>query len=160
VHPPSPPSRQSSATSDAAPAFAGYSGTPLAKKLGIKAGHTLLLAGAPPGWEIPDLPPGVVIRRRPPRDGDLRADIVLAFYHRAADFRSRGPAMARRLLPTASLWAAWPRRAGGHVSDLTEQLLRDVLLPLGFVDVKVAALDDDWSGLKFVWRRAGRLPPA
>ena len=64
--------------------------------------------------------------------------------------------MARRLAPAASLWLAWPRRAGGHHSDLTDQLLRDVLLPFGLVDVKVAALDHDWSGLKFVWRRQRR----
>ena len=56
----------------------------------------------------------------------------------------------------SSLWVAWPRRAGGHQSDLTDQVLREVLLPVGVVDVKVAALDGDWSGLKFVWRRANR----
>lgn len=146
---PSPPSPAASA---------GYSGTPLAAKLGIKAGHTLLLAGAPADWEVPDLPGGVAVRRRAPRSGGLRADVVLAFYQEATAFRVRAPGLAGRLADASSLWVAWPRRAGGHVSDLTDQLLREVLLPLGLVDVKVAALDHDWSGLKFVWRR--QRPPA
>jgi hypothetical protein len=131
----------------------------MAKKLDIKAGLTLLLAGAPPGWEVPDLPDGVSVRRRPASSGPLAADVVVAFFETAAGFRQRCPAMGRRLARTSSLWVAWPRRAGGHVSDLTDQILRDVLLPLGLVDVKVAALDPDWSGLKFVWRRNGPAAP-
>jgi hypothetical protein len=143
------------------PATAGYSGTPLAKKLGIKAGSTLLLAGAAATWEVPDLPDDVTVRRRVAASGQLRADVVLAFFGTAQRFRERAPGIARRLAPGSSLWVARPRRAGGHVTDLGEQELRDVLLPLGLVDVKVAALDTDWSGLKFVWRRtAGTSRPA
>ena len=66
------------------------------------------------------------------------------------------PALAERIRPTGALWIAWPRKAAGHVSDVTENLLREVGLPLGIVDVKVAAIDTDWSGLKFVWRRENR----
>jgi hypothetical protein len=137
---------------------AGYSGTPLAKKLGIKEGHSLLLLGAPAGWHVPDLPSGVDVRRRSgsPRQEDLGAEIVIAFYATAARLGRAGPGIARRLGIQSALWVAWPRRAGGHESDLTDQLLRDVLLPVGVVDVKVAALDQDWSGLKFVWRREHR----
>lgn len=137
---------------------AGYSGTPLAKKLGLKEGHKLLLVGAPTGWYVPDLPDEVEIRNRANtlRAGDLQADVVIAFFTAAAGLVRRGPGIARQLSPTSALWVAWPRRAGGHQSDVTEHLLRDLLLPVGVVDVKVAALDQDWSGLKFVWRRENR----
>jgi hypothetical protein len=69
--------------------------------------------------------------------------------------------LARRIFPAGGLWLAWPRRAGGHDSDITENGLRDVALPLGIVDNKVAAIDEDWSGLRVVWRvehRAGPVP--
>jgi len=137
---------------------AGYSGTPLAKKLGIREGHKLLLLGAPAGWHVPGLPDGVEVRNRvgTPRSGDLTADVAIAFFTAAAGLVGRGPGIARQLSPASALWVAWPRRAGGHQSDVTEQLIRDLLLPLGVVDMKVAALDADWSGLKFVWRRENR----
>lgn len=94
--------------------------------------------------------------------GDRRStagpDVVVAFFRSAADVEGAAPVWARSLAPGSALWAAWPRRAGGHDSDVTESLLRSALLPVGVVDVKVAALDDDWSGLKFVWRRDRTLP--
>ena len=135
-----------------APATAGYSGTPPARKLGIKAGHTLVLLGAPAGWSIPGLEPDVEIRR------DLRRapDVVLAFVRSRRELQRSSPRLVRALAADASLWVVWPRKAGGHVSDVTEQSLRDELLPTGLVDTKVAALDDDWSGLRFVWRRERR----
>lgn len=131
---------------------AGYSGTPLAKKLGLKDGHTVVLAGAPEKWAIPELHPGVKIRR------DLRgnADVVIAFVRSRSELREKAPRLVRAIAPDASLWLVWPRKAGGHVSDVTEQSLRDELLATGLVDTKVAALDDDWSGLRFVWRRDRR----
>ena len=134
---------------------AGYSGTPLARKLGIKEGHRLLLIGAPPGWSVPDLPPAVAVRRRRAPRGEP-AEVIIAFFDSAARFREAGPGLAQQLGTDSALWVAWPRRAGGQQSDLTDQLLREVLLPVGVVDVKVAALDGDWSGLKFVWRRENR----
>ena len=134
--------------------MAGYSGTPLAKKLGIKPGASLALDGAPPGWVVPDLPGGVV----PAADGEP-ADVVVAFFREAAELPVRLPALARRIFPAGSLWLAWPRKAGGHVSDITENGLRDHALPLGIVDNKVAALDDDWSGLRVVWRLERRSGP-
>ena len=128
---------------------AGYSGTPLARKLGIKEGTTLALVAAPEGWTVPDLPPGVVVRTA------LRGrfDIAVLFVRSAAELRRRADAIARSTADEAATWIAWPRKAGGHVSDVTEDLLRELLLPTGLVDVKVAALDDDWSGLKFVRRK-------
>ena len=131
---------------------AGYSTTPLARKLGIKPEHRLLLVDAPPGWEVPDLPAGVEERRarRVPRSSS--ADVVVLFVRRAAELANL-PAVGEMIFPAGAVWVAWPRKAGGHVSDVAENDLRDAALPLGLVDVKVAALDSDWSGLKLVWRK-------
>ncbi|HEX2063211.1 MAG TPA: DUF3052 domain-containing protein [Acidimicrobiales bacterium] len=135
-----------------APMPAGYSGTPLARKLGVKAGHKVSLLHAPETWTIPELEPGVRIR------GDLRGhpDVIVAFVRTETELRKWCPRLVEALTAEGSLWLVWPRKAGGHVSDVTEQSLRDELLPTGLVDTKVAALDDDWSGLRFVWRRDHR----
>ncbi len=134
----------------------GYSGTPLARKLGVKAGHVVALVGEPDQWSIPDLEPGVTVR------SGLRgtADVIVAFVRSRAELRRRVPRLVEAVGPEGSLWLAWPRKAGGHVSDVTEQSLRDELLPTGLVDTKVAALDDDWSGLRFVWRKELRASVA
>jgi hypothetical protein len=129
---------------------AGYSGTPPAKKIGVKPGHRIVLVHAPDGWAIPGLPPDVTVTAGTEPDG---ADIVLVFFRALVELVAEGPALAGALPRGAMLWVAWPRRAGGHTSDITDNDLRDVLLPTGVVDVKVAALDNDWSGLKFVWRK-------
>lgn len=132
----------------------GYSGTgtPLARKIGIKAGHRVRFRHAPDGWEVPGLPEGCDVA-----EGNLRgADIALAFYRSYGDLVAEGPGLVDGLADDAMLWIAWPRRAAGHVSDITENALRDLFLPLGVVDVKVAALGEDWSGLKFVRRRENR----
>jgi hypothetical protein len=129
---------------------AGYSGTPLAKKLGIKPGHQLALVSAPVGWAVPDLPEGVTVGTP---DG---ADVVVAFFRSFTELDTGIEELGRAVFPDGALWVAWPRRAGGHESDITENGIRDVVLPLGLVDTKVAALDDDWSGLKVVWRRERR----
>jgi hypothetical protein len=134
--------------------MAGYSGTPLAKKLGIKPGTRLALDGAPPGWSVPELPDGVVAATEAEP-----ADVVVAFFGEAAELPERLPALARRIFPAGALWLAWPRKAGGHVSDITENGLRDHALPLGIVDNKVAAIDEDWSGLRVVWRLERRSGP-
>lgn len=137
---------------------AGYSGTPIAKKLGIREGHSLLLISAPDGWEVPDLPAGVQVGRlsRVTRGRPFAADVVIAFFRSAARLRADAPRIVERLASTAALWTAWPRRAGGHESDITDNLIRELLLPAGVVDVKVAALDEDWSSLKLVWRLSQR----
>ncbi len=131
---------------------AGYSGTPLARKIGIKPGHRVHLHHRPPGWTIPDPPDTSTVA-----DGDTTgADITVAFYRSVDDLAAEAPALVHALADQAALWVGWPRRAAGHVSDITENALRDVFLPLGVVDVKVAALGDDWSGLKFVRRKENR----
>jgi hypothetical protein len=130
---------------------AGYSQTPLAKKLGIKPHTRLALDRAPAGWAVPDLPEGVT-----PAAETEPAEVVVAFFREAAELPERLPGLAQRIFPAGALWVAWPRRAGGHRSDITENGLRDHALPLGIVDIKVAAIDPDWSGLKFVWRVENR----
>lgn len=134
---------------------AGYSQTSLAKKLGLKEGSSLLLLEPPSGWIVAGTPAGTkVLRGRITSRKVEQADVVIAFFRQADQLMHDAASLAARLVPGSSLWIAWPRRAGGHVSDITDNLLRQVLLPAGVVDVKVAALDDDWSGLKFVRRKS------
>ncbi len=131
---------------------AGYSGTPLAKKIGIKPDQRVHLHHQPPDWEIPDLPNSCTVL-----DGDTAdADITVAFYGSFGDLAAEAPSLVNALADAAALWISWPRRAAGHVSDISENALREVFLPLGVVDVKVAALGADWSGLKFVRRKENR----
>jgi hypothetical protein len=126
-------------------------GTPLAKKLGIKEHQRLALLDAPEDWAVPDLPAGVEVVAEPGA-----ADVVVAFHRAAAELAARVEALGQAIFPDGMVWIAWPRKAGGHASDITENGIRDLVLPHGLVDVKVAALDDDWSGLKVVWRREKR----
>ena len=118
--------------------------TPQACKLGIKPDARVGLDGAPAGWRLTDPPPYEDAATGP-------ADVLLWFVRSAAelaDVATRGA----RIHPAGALWIAWPRRAGGHQSDLTDDVIRAAVLPFGLVDVKVAAIDADWSGLKIVWR--------
>jgi hypothetical protein len=132
----------------------GYSGTPLAKKIGIKPRHRVRLVHRPDGWRIPDLPEGCAIIGE--NDASQAADVTLAFYRSLGHLASEAPQLVDELPDQAMLWISWPRRAAGHHSDIGENDLRDHFLPLGVVDVKVAALGDDWSGLKFVRRKENR----
>ncbi|MFF4259522.1 DUF3052 family protein [Streptomyces sp. NPDC001663] len=138
--------------SGSAAAGAGYSGTPLAKKIGIKPGHRVALRHAPEAFDIPGLPDGVDLAS----DGPRGADVTVAFYRAHADLAAEAPDLVTDLADDAMLWIAWPRKAAGHVSDIAENDLRELFLPLGVVDVKVAALGEDWSGLKFVRRKENR----
>jgi hypothetical protein len=133
---------------------AGYSGTPLAKKLGIKAGDTVVLVGAPPDFEgeLEALPDDVQLRRR----AGGKPEVVLLFTTRVRDLARRFPTLARSVWPNGSLWIAWPKRASGVPTDLDENRLRDIGLPHGLVDNKVCAINNVWSGLRFVWRKENR----
>jgi hypothetical protein len=122
----------------------------LAKKLGVKDGHRLLLLHAAPGWTIDELPAEVVVSRK---KSASRADVVVAFFTHLAAMQSELDAISRLITTNGSIWLAWPRRAGGHESDLTDNGVRATALKLGLVDVKVAALDNDWSALRVVWRK-------
>lgn len=131
--------------------MAGYSPSSQARKLGIKPGLRLLLDSAPTGWRLDEDPEGVQVVT-----DAASADIVLCFVTEAAGIRDRIEAHGERIHPAGALWIAWPRKATGHVSDVDENLIRDTALTLGLVDVKVAAVSDDWSGLKLVWRVENR----
>ena len=82
--------------------------------------------------------------------------MVLAFFTAATEIGDGLPGLGKRIFPAGALWLAWPRRAAGHRSDITDNVIRELALPLGLVDVKVAAIDEDWSGLKLVWRVENR----
>ena len=136
-------------------AAAGYSGTPLWKKLGLKPGMRAQVLHADDGWSIPlDGGPAGIDWLAP--EETEPAGLVLAFFRSAADYLAELDGLGARIRPDGMLWAAWPRKAAGHVSDLDENLIRDAALDRGLVDVKVAAVDADWSGLKIVWRRENR----
>lgn len=133
---------------------AGYSGTPLATKLGIKSGMTVALLGSPPGFAdtLHGLPDDVEIRTR--AQGHL--DVIVSFHASRAHFEKRLGTMLRVLERNGGLWIAWPKKASGVATDMNENVVRDVVLPLGLVDNKVCAIDDTWSGLRVVWRRENR----
>jgi hypothetical protein len=136
------------------PAPAGYSGTPLARKLGIKADSRLAVLGAPEGFEttLGELPPGVAVRRR----AQGRCDVILAFFERGAELERRLPALKRALDYAGGLWIAWPKRASGITTDLGDRSVRAAGLAVGLVDNKVCAIDETWSGLRFVYRLRDR----
>jgi hypothetical protein len=125
--------------------MAGYSGTPLAKKLGIKSGTTLLLDGAPD-----DYPSKEATVARSISD---RVDIVHLFTTSAGELGAKLRKLRTRIRPDATVWVSWPKKSSKVPTDITEDVIREVALPLGFVDVKVCAVDDVWSGLKLVIRR-------
>jgi len=127
----------------------GYSGTPQLKKLGIKPGLRLVVVGADADWEFAE--PLEDVERVP----DGPTDVALVFVRSAAELDGLGT-WGEWIFPAGSLWIAWPRKAAGHVSDVTENAIRDGALELGMVDVKVAAIDTDWSGLKLMWRKENR----
>jgi DUF3052 family protein len=134
----------------------GYSGTPLARKLGIKEGHRVAFRGAPDGFSalVDPLPDGVEVRRR----GTL--DVVVLFTRRRAELERRFEAAKRALDPAGGLWVAWPKRSSGVETDLTEDAVREIALAGGLVDNKVCAIDETWSGLRLVFRLRDRSPTA
>jgi hypothetical protein len=125
----------------------GSSGTPLYEKLGIRSGSKVALIGAPAGV-IEDLPPGVTVSRRA---GGHR-DVIVAFFVRREDLARRIGALARMIHPDGGLWVAWPKRSSGLTTTVSDDVVREVALPLGLVDNKVCAIDTTWSGLRVVWR--------
>jgi hypothetical protein len=128
---------------------AGYSGTPLERKLGIKPASRVLLDAAPPGFALP----AAVLHRRPALG---KYDVILAFCPDLATLRRRFAPLAARLTSAGALWIAWPKQASGVRTDLTENVVRGHGLAAGLVDVKVAAIDPTWAGLRFVVRLRDR----
>jgi hypothetical protein len=133
--------------------MAGYSPAPLAQKLGIKPHSRLLLAHAPAAFGIADLPEGVVAQRRPTAGP---YDTILLFAVTQAELLRRFDTGARRLTTAGGLWVCWPKRTSGLQRDLTETEVRAIGLDSGLVDNKVCAVDDTWSGLRFVRRLPDR----
>ena len=129
--------------------MAGYSGTPLPRKLGIKPDHRSLLVEAPR-----EIASELDIRGRNSRQESL--DFVLLFVKSEANLRNNFSSLAQKLQPAGMLWVGWPKKASGVPTDLTEDVVRKVGIAAGLVDVKVCAIDETWSGLKFVYRLKDR----
>ncbi len=133
----------------------GYSGTSLPRQLGIKPDARVALIGAvPDGFDatLGELPAGAVLRRR--ARGPL--DVIVAFFVERAEFERRLPALRDALDSAGGLWIAWPKRASGVETDMGEAIVRELGLAGGLVDNKVCAIDDVWSGLRFVYRLRDR----
>src|SRR5713226_2984681 len=136
--------------------MAGYSGTPLVKKLGIKPGSRVGLMDSPAGFaeSLNPLPEDVVIQTG--LEGRVLFDVILWFTPNLTALKREFGRFATRLTPAGGLWVAWPKKASGVVTDLTESLVQQVGLDKGLVDNKVCAVDDVWSGLRFVIRLVDR----
>lgn len=131
--------------------FAGYSGTPLPKKLGIKENSVIILAGAPPGFEktLGDLPAGVTLRRQ----ARGRCDLLVWFSKSRKDLERRVNRMGA-LAGRSGLWIVWPKKASGIPTDLTQTVVRGIGLAAGLVDYKISAIDAIWTGLRFTRRKS------
>ena len=134
--------------------MAGYSGTPLPRKLGIKEGSAVAFANAPAEFAaaLGPLPDSVTLKRRAVRP----LDVAVAFFTRRAALERRLDSLARAVHPDGGLWIAWPKRSSGVETDLTEDVVRDLGIAAGLVDNKVCAIDATWSGLRLVYRLRDR----
>jgi hypothetical protein len=131
--------------------MAGYSGTPLAKKLGIKEGYRVRTSGAPADYLelVNPVPPNVTISSGISK----RIDLWHIFTKSYSELQSKLPALMKAIQPGGAIWVSWPKKSSGVPSTVTEDSIRKIALPLGLVDVKVCAIDEIWSGLKLVVRK-------
>jgi hypothetical protein len=134
--------------------MAGYSGTALPQKLGIKPGTNVVVINGPENYRklLGKLPEGVRLSDRVTTDSDF----VHFFTKRRGELQKQLPRLRAKLSDTGTLWVSWPKKSAGVPSDMTEDVIRDVALPLGLVDTKVCAVDQTWSGLKLMIRRENR----
>jgi hypothetical protein len=136
--------------------MAGYSGTPLPKKLGIKEKHRVALVNVPADFAatLGDLPAGTEVVKQ------LRAplDVIVFFTQSESELWKRFGELAAKLAPAGGLWIGWPKKASGVPTDLTENVVRQIGLEVGLVDNKICAIDETWSGLRFVIRLKDRQP--
>jgi hypothetical protein len=130
---------------------AGYSGTPLATKLGIRTGDVVALLQAPDDLALA-LPDGTTVKHR----AMGHADVVVVFVTRARDLERRVDRLGAMIRPDGGLWIAWPKRSSGVTTDVTDDVVRGVALPRGLVDNKVCAIDATWSAVRLVWRVENR----
>jgi len=137
---------------------AGYSGTPLSKKLGYKAGQRVCAPGAPSNYHkmLAPLPEGIDFQSRVTKT----TDVVHLFTRSRADLAKSLVAWLKVLGPDAAIWVSWPKKTSKMETDITEDTIRAVALPMGLVDIKVCAVDETWSGLKLVLRKELRPKPA
>lgn len=133
--------------------MAGYSGTPLVKKLGIKPGFNIAFISAPSGYanEL-DLPPDVTINSRAGKP----LDFAQLFVKSEKELKEKFSEYTKRLHAAGMLWVSWPKKSSGVTTDLSENIVRDIGLAAGLVDIKICAVDEVWSGLKFVFRLQDR----
>lgn len=132
--------------------MAGYSGTPLWKKLGYKAGVSAYVESKPSNYiSLLTLPADVVVTWLPRAKSDM--EFVHLFATSASQLKSKLESVRKRIVPGGVIWVSWPKKSSGVTSDITEDTIRDLALPMGLVDVKVCAVDEVWSGLKLVIRR-------
>jgi hypothetical protein len=127
--------------------MAGYSGTPLPQKLGIKSGSRVALIARPAGLEIALVDGATLVTARA-----RNVDVIVWFVTERRALAGEIQGIAARLQPAGALWIAWPKKTSGVKTDVSENLLREVALPMGLVDNKVCAIDATWSGLRLVWR--------
>jgi hypothetical protein len=132
---------------------AGYSGTPLPQKLGIKEGHKVGLVGAPTGFDLGTLPAGATCGSR--LTGNAY-DVLVVFVKKRDDLVTQVASMRPKMTQAGGLWIAWPKKASGVPTDIVEDTIRQVALPTGLVDNKVCAIDETWSGLRLVIRKENR----
>jgi hypothetical protein len=132
---------------------AGYSGTPLPRKLGVKPGDAVAILGGPDAVAaevagVPGLPP---VRRE--LAGQDPLDVIVVFVTRRADLAGQLASLRARMTPAAGLWVAWPKRSSGVSTDMTDHAVREIALPTGLVDNKICAIDQTWTGMRLVIRR-------
>jgi hypothetical protein len=129
----------------------GYSGTPLAKKLGVKEGSKVCLIGAPDGYLklLDPLPAAVEFVSRVTDS----TDIIHIFSTKKTDLQKALAKFRAKIAPTATVWVSWPKKSSKVPTDITEDTVREIALPMGYVDIKVCAVDETWSGLKLVIRK-------
>jgi hypothetical protein len=134
--------------------MAGYSGTPLPQKLGIKPGLTVVTVNAPANYRrwLVTIPEGLTFSDRLKQDSSF----VHVFIKKHSELANSLPILRKKIADTGTVWVSWPKRSSGVPTDVTEDVVRAVALPLGFVDVKVCAVDETWSGLKLMVRRENR----
>jgi len=134
--------------------MAGYSKTPLAQKLGIKAGSEVVILSAPAGYRkwLAPLPAGVSFAEK----ASAGSDFIHLFVMERRTLEKELKRLRKLLADAGVLWVSWPKKASGATTDITEDVIREVCLPLDFVDVKVCAVDEIWSGLKLMIRREKR----
>ena len=134
--------------------MAGYSGTPLLQKLGIKPGHRISTVHEPPSFDqaLGPLPENASFVGSAAKE----VDVIVAFQHKLSDFKKQLPLLQDRIKSDGMIWVAWPKKASGVTTDVSEDAIRNFALKLGLVDIKVCAIDQTWSGLKLVIRKENR----